>query len=66
MSRKQEQTALIFLTLFLLVMLISNIVNYFMNPGNTNILMIVCFAGGLVCTAIAWIQFFRGKKKDEK
>ena len=63
MNRKQELGALTFLTLFLVVMLVSNIVNYFTGNGNSSILMILCFAGGLVCTAIAWIQYFKGKSE---
>lgn len=66
MNRKQELSALTFLTLFLAVMLISAVVNYFTKAGSSSILMIICFAGGLVCTAIAWIQYFKGKKKDEE
>lgn len=63
MNRKQELGALTFLTLFLVVMLISNIVNYFTDSGSNSILMIVCFAGGLICTIIAWIQYFKGKSE---
>ena len=65
MDPKAERTFLFFLTLFLLVMLISNIVSLVMGSGSANPLMIACFAGGLVCTVIAWIQHFRGKKDDE-
>jgi len=63
MNRKQELAALTFLTLFLVVMLASNIVNYILGSGSS-ILMIVCFAGGLICTVIAWVQYFRGKNRD--
>ena len=66
MDPKAERTFLFFLTLFLVVMLISNIVNLIIDSASANPLMIACFAGGLICTVIAWIQHFRGNKKDEE
>lgn len=65
MSPKAERTFLFFLTLFLAVMLISNLVSYFLGSGEMNTLMIICYAGGLICTVIAWIQHFRGNKDEE-
>lgn len=65
MDPKAERTFLFFLTLFLVVMLISNIVTLVLDSRSANPLMIICFAGGLICTAIAWIQHFRRNKKDE-
>ena len=63
MNRKQELTALTFLTLFLVTMLVITIVNYFTGDGTRSPLMVICFAGGLVCTIIAWVQYFKGKNK---
>lgn len=64
MSPKQERTVLFFLSVFLLVMLVANIANIFIGEGEPNTLMIICFAGGLVCTVIAWIQNLKNSKED--
>lgn len=64
MNPKQERTVLFFLSVFLLVMLISNVVNIFIGDGSVNWLMIACFGGGLICTVIAWIQNVRGNKDE--
>ena len=65
MNPKQERTFLFFLSVFLLVMLISNVVNIFIGDGEPNVLMLICFAGGLICTVIAWIQNIRKSKEEE-
>ena len=66
MDPKAERTFLFFLSVFLLGTLIVNIVGLITDSGSASPLMIACFAGGLVCTVIAWIQHFRGNKKDEE
>ena len=65
MDPKAERTFLYFLTTFLVVMLVINVVQMIMDSGNASILQTVCFVGGLVCTVIAWIQHFRGNKKED-
>ena len=65
MDHKAERTFLYFLTLFLVVMLIVNVVRMIMDSGNASPLLIACYAGGLICTVIAWIQHFRGKKEED-
>ena len=64
MNPKQERTVLFFLSVFLLVVLVSNIVNAIIGDGTINWLMIACFAGGLICTVIAWVQNLKGNKEE--
>ena len=66
MDPKAEKTFLFFLTLFLAVMLISNVARLILGSESANPLMLICFAGGLICTVIAWIQYFRRNKQDEE
>ena len=65
MDPKAERTFLYFLTTFLVVMLAVNVVRMIMDPGTASPLLIACYAGGLVCTVIAWIQHFRGNKEED-
>ena len=63
MKKDPGKIALIFSTIVIMILNISNLIDYISTGDQGSTISNICFLLGMICIVIAWIQYFIAKKK---
>jgi hypothetical protein len=66
MKKDPGTIALIFSTILVIILNISNLIDYLSTGDKGGTFSNICFLLGMVCIVLAWIQYFIARKKNSK
>ena len=66
MKKDPGKITLVFSTIFVIILNVSNLIDYLSTGDIGGTFSNICFLLGMVCIIIAWIQYFIAKKKNSQ